>query len=31
MSAASLSSRAIIGEYFNRLDQEVGMAWVQAL
>ena len=31
MSAAPLSSRAIIGEYFARLDQQVGMDWVQSL
>ena len=31
MSTASLSSRAIIGEYFARLEQAVGLDWVQAL
>ena len=31
MSTASLSSRAIIGEYFARLDQAVGLDWVQAI
>lgn len=28
MSAASLSSRAIIGEFYNTLDQNVGALWV---
>ena len=31
MSTAALSSRAIIGEYFARLDQAVGLDWVQSL
>ena len=31
MSLAELSSRAIIGRYYKRLNQKTGMAWVEAL
>ncbi len=31
MSAQSLSSRAIIGEYFARLEQLLGMGWITAI
>lgn len=31
MGASSLSSRAIIGEFFNRLQNDPGMAWINAV
>ena len=31
MSAQGLSSRAIIGEYFARLEQLLGMGWITAI
>ena len=31
MSLSELSSRAIIGRYYKRLNQKTGIAWVEAL
>jgi len=31
MGASSLSSRAIIGEYYNKLEQDLGASWIAAI